>query len=111
MSRLSSNFLTIRSHISGFKTDQIFDLFGDGFALIVAAAYHNVACISHLFFCSDFFLLRKWYVFSVHGTPPQMRLTVRRISSKFARNTLRESVITSIVFSKAPQMAAGKAAP
>ena len=100
MSRFSSNFLTIRSQISGFKTDQIFDLFRDGFALIVTAAYHNVVRISHLFFCSDFFLLRKWYSFSVHGTPPQMRLTVRRISSKFARNILRESVITSIVFQR-----------
>ena len=70
MSRLSSNFLTIRSHISGFKTDQIFDLFGDGFALIVAAAYHNVARISQLFFCSNFSMFGEWYGFSVHWDTP-----------------------------------------
>ena len=40
-----------------------------------------------------------------------MRLTVGRISSKLTRNILRKSVRTFIIFSKASQTAAGKAAP
>ena len=49
---------------------KIFAFFGDGLALIVAAAYHNVARISQLFFCSNFSLFGEWYGFSVHWDTP-----------------------------------------
>lgn len=73
-----------RSNIFCFQPDQMFDLFGNGAALIVIAAYHNIARISQLRFCFDFFafsLFGERYGFSVHRDTSQINLTVKRFSS------------------------------
>ena len=78
----------------------MFDLFRNGAALIVIAAYHNIARISQLRFCFDFSLFGEWYGSSVHRDTSKINLTVKRFSSKFAWDIPRESAITSIVFQR-----------